>query len=134
MENNFHIRQLLTPSVSQLDYGFAELNLFDKLAKDYADLLPIKWRSQGEAILLRSRFYREWFTRITAINNAHIETMIRQNGIKASLTAWRDWQELYIEENKFRPHKVVLQVAVKEWQHRVSQQKETADLQTAGCH
>lgn len=135
MENNFHIRQILTPSVSALDYGFAELDLFDKLAKDYADLLPIKWRSQGEAILLRSVFFREWFLKVVAINNCHIESMIHNDIDRPqSLIAWAAWQDIYIAENNLFPSKVVLQVAVQEWQHRVSQQAKAADLQTAVCH
>lgn len=122
MKNNFHIRELLTPSVSEQDYYDAEFALYGIMAHRYRDYLPAKWRHKGTEILERSTCFKEWFLKIVNRNNGFLVELFTVDGYpKQSLHQWTQMQLFYFETNGFYPHTMIVQAAVNEWLHRVSQ-------------
>jgi hypothetical protein len=116
---NDKIRQVLHPSVSELDYHLKVLEIFNYLAHKYEANLPQKWQLKGRDVLTRSGCFRDWVIQIVTRNNGYLLELFNQSNFpKQNLEMWYNWQIAYIEEDKVFPPKIVLQAAVNEWLHR----------------
>jgi hypothetical protein len=113
------IMQLLRGNVSEMDYNYQKLAIFDTLAAMYVEHLPKKWQPIGANILSRSEAFRKWVLMIIEVNNKHlIDVFLKPNFPKCSLEGWYHFQIFFIAEEKIFPPKYVLQLAVKEWWQR----------------
>jgi hypothetical protein len=125
------IMQLLRGNVSEMDYNYQKLEIFETLSDKFAERLPKKWQPIGANILARSGAFRNWVLCIIEANNKHlVDVFTKPKFPKCHLEGWYQFQLFFIEEDKMFPPKIVLQLAVREWWEREKNKQRVSALVT----